>query len=162
LTQATGQFQRTAGQLTACVGVAEQARTAIDQMRTSVAKATETAQRAVETVRQDFRLECVRAVCLLCVFAWLFGVLTGVVFQRWRSGGTQTVPPAIGVPIAAPSSTEPTPKRSAPAPVRDRHREPHTPPAHGKDAKPAHGTDVERASNSRGTATRADHAKPKA
>jgi hypothetical protein len=140
LTQATGQFQRTADLLSACAGRAEDTRRASDQMSASVAKATETARLAVETVRHEFRLECVRAVWLLCGVAWLFGIVLGVVFERWRIGGSPIVPQATAVPapIGGPSSTEPTPKG------------------------PRHGTDVERRSNTRRTPASAEHAKPKA
>lgn len=149
LREATGHLQRTAGQLSACVGRADETRRASDQMNASVAKATETARVALETVRREFRLECIRAVWLLCGVAWLFGMLVGVVYERWRSGGLPVVPQAIAVPasIEGLSSTAPTPKRPAPAPVRDR---------------PRHGTPVERRWNTRGTAANADEAKPKA
>ena len=140
LTEATGQFQRTAGQLSACAGRAEETRRASDQMSASVAKTTETARLSLETIGHEFRLECVRAVWLLCGIAWLFGMLLGVVFERWRIGGSPIVPQAIAVPapIGGPSSTEPTP------------------------TGPRHGTDVERRSNTRRTPTGAEHAKPKA
>jgi hypothetical protein len=140
LTQATGQFQRAADQLSACAGRAEEARRASDQMRTSVATATETARRTLDTVRREFRLECVRSVWLLCGTAVLFGILLGVVFERWRIGGSPIVPQAIALPtpIGGPSSTEPTP------------------------TGPRHGTDVEHRSNTRRTPASAEHAKPKA
>ena len=143
LTQATGQFQRAAEELSACARRADDTRRASDQMTTSVAKATDTARVAVETVRQEFRLECVRAVWLLCGTACLFGILVGVVFERWRIGDTPIVPHAIAVPapVGGPSSTESSPK---------------TPPA------PRHGTDVERRSNTHRTAPSAENAKPKA
>ncbi len=141
LTQAIVPFQRAAGELSACAGRADEARRASDQMTTSMARATETARLALENVRQEFRLECVRAVWLLCGIACLFGMLVGVVFERWRMGGTPIVPPpgiAVPAPIGAPSSTEPTPKR------------------------PRHGTDVERDSNTHGTVASGKDAKPKA
>ena len=140
LTQATGQFQRAADQLSACAGRADEARRASDQMSTSVANATETARRTLDTVRREFRLECVRAVWLLCGTAVLFGILLGVVFERWRIGGSPIVPQAIAVPapISGPSSTQPTP------------------------TGPPHGTDVERRSNTRRTPASAVNAKPKA
>jgi hypothetical protein len=140
LTETTGQFQRTAGQLSACAGRAEETRRASDQMTASVAKTTETARLALETVAHEFRLECVRAVWLLCGIAWLFGMLLGVVFERWRIGSSPMVPQAIAVPapIGGASSTEPTP------------------------TGPRHGTDVERRSNTRRTPASAEHAKPKA
>ena len=140
LTQATGQFQRAADQLSACAGRAEEARRASDQMTTSVATATETARRTLDTVRREFRLECVRAVWLLCGTAVLLGILLGIAFERWRTGGTPILPQASAVPapIGGPSSTEPTP------------------------TGPRHGTDVERRSNTRRTPPGAEHAKPKA
>ena len=140
LTQVTGQFQRTADLLSACTGRAEEARRASDQMSTSVANATETARRTLDTVRREFRLECVRAVWLLCGTAVLFGILLGIGFERWRTGGSPIVPQAIAVPapIGGPSSTEPTPKG------------------------PRHGTDVEHRSNTRRTPASAENAKPKA
>ena len=143
LTQATGQFQRAAAELSLCAGRADEARRASDQMTTSVAKATETARVAVETVREEFRLECVRAMWLLCGTACLFGMLLGIVFERSRIGGTPIAPHAIAVPapIGEPSSTDSKPK---------------TP------AAPRHGTDVERRSNTHRTAASAKSAKPKA
>lgn len=149
LTQAAGQFQRTATQLSACVGRADETRRASDQMNASVAKATEIARVALETFRQTFRLECIRAVWLLCGVAWLFGILLGVVYERWRSGGLPVAPQAIAVPasIGGLSSTAPTPQRLAPAPGRDR---------------PRHGTAMEHRWNTRGTAANAEAAKPKA
>jgi hypothetical protein len=165
LTHATGQFQRAASQLSDCTGIAERAQGAIDRMTTSVANATDTARRAIETVRQEFHIECVRAVCLLCGAAWVFGVFGGVVFERWRGVGIQVVPPAIAVPaaVAEPSSSrERTPKKPTPAPLRDRPRAPHKPTPHDHDAEPRHGTDVERGSNRRGTAAGSEDTKPKA
>jgi hypothetical protein len=143
LRQAMGPFQRAAGELSACACRAEETRRASDQMTASVAKATETASVAVETVRQEFRLVCVRAVWLLCGTACVLGMLLGIVFERWRIGGTPIVPQtaALPAPIAAPSSTASTPT---------------TP------AAPRHGTDVEQRSNTRRTAPSAEHAKPKA
>ena len=140
LTDATAQLQRIAGQLSACTGRADETRRASDQMSASVAKATETARGVLETVRREFRLECIRTVWLLCGIAWLFGVLLGVVFERWRYGGLPIVPQAIAVPapIGGPSSTELTPKT------------------------PRHGTAVEHRWNTRGTAASVEHAKPKA
>jgi hypothetical protein len=73
LTQATGQFQRAAGQLRDCTGIAERAQGAIGRMTTSVANATDTAQWALQTLEHQVRLECVRAVCLLCGAAWWSG-----------------------------------------------------------------------------------------
>jgi hypothetical protein len=140
LTHATGQFQRAADQLSACALRAEEARRSSDHMSTSVANATETARRILDTVRREFRLEWMRAVWLLCGTAVLFGMLLGVVFERWRLGGSSIVPQAIAMPapIGGPASTEPTSKA------------------------PRHGTDVERRSNTRRTPTSAEHAKPKA
>src|ERR1700722_6902087 len=106
LTQAIGPWQRAAGQLSACTGIAEQAGVAIDQVRTSAAKATDAAQWAVVELKQHFRVEYVRGGCLLCSAAWLFGVFGGMAFERWRDAEVAVVPQAIAVPtqVAAPSS----------------------------------------------------------
>jgi hypothetical protein len=140
LTQATGPFQRAAEQLSACAARADEARRASDQMSASVANATETARRTLDTVRREFRLEWMRAVWLLCGTAVLFGMLLGVLFERWRIGGSPVVPQAVAVPapIAGPASTQPTPKG------------------------PRDGTDVERRSNAHGTVASGKDAKPKA
>jgi hypothetical protein len=160
LTQATGQLQQAAGQLSACSGIAEQARGAIGQMSTSVANATATARWTVAELTHQFRGECIRAVCLLCGAAWLLGVLGGVAFERWR-GGIQVVPQAIAVPeqVPAPSSSaESTPKKPMPETPRARRRESHA--AIGPASEPPHGTVMEQGSNSNGTATGTDEAKP--
>src|SRR5712692_494134 len=88
LTQATGQFQRAAEQLRACAGIAEQARGAMDHMSTSLSKATHTAQRGVVELTHQLRVEYVRAVYVLCGAAWLFGIVGGMAFERWRGVGT--------------------------------------------------------------------------
>jgi hypothetical protein len=163
LTHATGQVQRAIGQLRDCTGIAERAQGAIDRMTTSVETASDTARGALETVSHQFRLECVRALCLLCGAAWVFGVFGGIVFERWRDVGIQLVTPVIAVPapVAEPSSsTAPTAKKSARAPLRDRQRAPLRP--HDHDAEPRHGTEVERGSNRGGTAAGSADAKPKA
>jgi hypothetical protein len=165
LTHATSQFQRAASQLSDCTGIAERAQGAIDRMTTSVANATDTAQWALQTLRHEFSLECVRAVCLLCGAAWVCGVFGGVLFERWWGVGLQVVPQAITVPapVAEPSSpTEPTPTKLTPAPLRDRPRAPQRPRPHDHDAEPRHGTGVERDSNSGGTAAGSENAKPEA
>jgi hypothetical protein len=160
LTKATGQFQRAAGDLSACTGIAEQARGAIDQMSMGVANATATARWTVAELTHQLRGECIRAVCLLCGAAWLLGVLGGVAFERWRDG-IQVVPQAIAIPeqVAAPSSSaESIPKKPTQETQRARRRESHAPigPATG----PPHGTVMEQGSNSDGTAKRTDDAKP--
>jgi hypothetical protein len=165
LTQATEQLQRAAGQLSACTGIADQARGAIDHMSTSVSKATDTARWAVADLAHRFSVEWTRAICLLCGAAWLLGILGGIAFERWRGAGRQVVPQAIEVPAQVEGPTSPAKsvsKRPTPAPVSGRHGEPQQPTSHNHDAEPRHGTDVERGSNSRGTAAGSDHAKPKA
>jgi hypothetical protein len=121
LTEATADFQRSASRLSACAGLAEHARGAIDQVSTSVAKATDSAQRSVAALTQQIRVEWTRAVWWLCGAAWLFGTLGGVVFERWRVSGI-AIPPQME---ASSSSTEPKkpmhetprPPRRQPAPV---------------------------------------------
>ena len=160
LTHATGQLQRAAGQLSACTGIAEQARGAIDQVSTSVAKATDTAHWAVAEITHQWRVAGIRAVSLLCGAAWLLGMLGGIVFERWRSGGVALVPQAIAVPaqLAAPSSAaESTPKKPMHETPRPR-RESHAPI--GRASGRPRGTVMEQGSNSDGTATGTQYAKP--
>jgi hypothetical protein len=160
LTNATGQFQRAAEQLRTCSGIAEQARGAIDQMSMSVANATTTARWTVEELTHQLRGECVRAVCLLCGAAWLLGVLGGVSFERWRGAGVEALPHAIAVPeVAAPSSSaESNPRKPMPETPRARRREAHAPM--GRASEAPHGTVMEQGSNSDGTATGTQDAKP--
>jgi hypothetical protein len=161
LTQATGQFQRAAEQLRACTGVEEQARGAMDQMSRSLSNATHTAQRSVVELTHQLRVEYARAVYVLCIAAWLFGILGGMGFERWRGAGTPVVPQTIAVPapVAEPSSSaQSTPKKPIPETPRPRRREPHAPI--GPASEPPHGTLVEQGSNSDGTATGPQDAKP--
>jgi hypothetical protein len=161
LTQATGQFQRAAEQLRACTGVEEQARGALDQMRRSLSNATHTAQRSVVELTQQLRVEYTRAVYVLCGAVWLFGILGGVGFERWRGARAPVVPQAIAVPapVAEPSSSaESTAKKPTPETPRPRRREPLAPT--GPASEPPHGTVVEQGSNSDGTVTDAQDAKP--
>jgi hypothetical protein len=163
LTQATGQLQRAAGQLHACTGIANQSHVALDQVRASVAKVTDVAEGTVAELRQQVRLEGLRAVGVLCAAAWFLGIFGGVTFERWRVSRIPEVPQVTAVPTAVtepPSSAEAASKTPAPAPGRDRHREPHKPTRHGEDAEPAHGTVMEQGSNSDGTATGAGETKP--
>jgi hypothetical protein len=159
LVQATGQFQRAAEQLRACTGVEEQARGAMDQMSRSLSNATHTAQRAVVELTQQLRVEYARAVYVLCAAVWLFGILGGMAFERWRGAGTPVVPQAIAVPapVAEPSSSaQSTPKKPMSETPRARRRESHAPPVN----EPPHGTVMEQGSNSDGTATGTQDAKP--
>lgn len=162
LTQVTGQLQRAARQLSACTGVAEQARRAIDHVSTSVATATDTARWAVVELTHQVGVEGRRAVCLLCGAAWLLGVLAGLAFDRWRGVGVAVVPQAIAVPapLAAPSSAaESTPKkpmRDTPHPRRDSHA------PIGPTSERPRGTVMEQRSNSDGTAPGTHDAKPEA
>jgi hypothetical protein len=161
LTDATGQFQRAAGQLSACTGIAEQARGAIDQMSMSVANATATSRWTVEELTHQLGGECIRAVCLLCGAALLLGVLGGMAFELWRGVGVAVVPQAIAVPeqVAAPaSSVQSTPKKPTPETPRTRRRE--SPATSGPASKPPPGTVMEQGSNSDGTAKSPDDAKP--
>ena len=159
LTQATGQFQRAARQLSACTEMVEQARGAIDQMRANASQATGAVHWAVAEFRHEVRVEGIRAVSWLCAAAWLLGIVGGMTFERWRGAGIQVVPQAIAVPTqtAAPSSSaESTPKKATPASTqRDRHRE--SPAPNGHDTEPPHGTDMEQGSNSDGPAKGTDH-----
>jgi hypothetical protein len=164
LTQATGQFQGAARQLSACREIVERAHDAIDQMRAHASKATTDAQWAVTELTHQVRVEGIRAVSWLCAAAWLLGILGGVTFERWWGAGIQVVPQAIAVPTqtAVPSSSaESTPKKSTPASAqRDRHRAPAAP--NGHDTEPPHGTVMEQGSNSDGPVKSAEIAKPKA
>jgi hypothetical protein len=154
LTEATADFQRSASRLSACAGLAEHARGAIDQVSTSVAKATDSAQRSVAVLTQQVRVEWTRAVWLLCGAAWLFGTLGGVVFEQWRVSGIATPPP-----VATPSS--PTESKK---PLREKARPPRreSPTPVGPVSERPHGTVMEQNWNSDGTATSTDDAKPKA
>jgi hypothetical protein len=143
LTQAIGQLQRAAGQLHACTGIANQAHVALDQVRASVAKVTDAAHGTVAELRQQVRLEGLRTVGMLCAAAWFLGIFGGVAFERWRINEVAVAPQVTAVPaaVAEPSSSaEAAPETSAPAPARDRHREPHKPAPHGEAAEPPHGT----------------------
>jgi hypothetical protein len=168
VTHATGQFQQAAAQLSGCADIAAQARSAMNQVSTSVANATDTVRVAVAELRHQFDLEWIRGVCLLCVAAWLLGLVGGVAFERWRTSGTAVVPQAIAIPeqTAEPSSSvESTPKKPTSATPRDRHRDVQAPPTHAT-APPRetnverHGTDVEQGSNSDGSGASTDDAKP--
>src|ERR1700682_4434528 len=159
LGQATGQFQRAAEQLRACAGTAKQARGAMDHMSTSLWNETHTAQRTVAKLTHQLRVEYARAVYVLCGAVWLFGILGGMAFERWRGGGTPVVPETIAVPapVAEPSSSaEPPPKKPTEDTPRARRRDSHAPPAN----EPPHGTVMEQGSNSDGTATGTQDAKP--
>jgi hypothetical protein len=162
VTQATGQLHRAAGQLSACTGIAERAHDAIDRLTTSVTQTNEVAQGMVAALSQQIRAEYTRAVWVLCGAACMVGILGGIAFERWRGSGIQVSPEAIAAPVhgAEPaSSAEPAVKTPIDGTPRNRRREPHAP---HRDTDPRHGTDVEHGSNSRGTTTRADDAKPKA
>jgi len=168
VTHATGQFQQAAAQLSGCADIAAQARSAMNQVSTSVANATDTVRVAVADLRHQFDLEWIRGVCLLCVAAWVLGLFGGVAFERWRTSGTAVVPQAIAIPVqtAEPSSSvESTPKKPTSTTPRDRHRDVQAPPSHATTPPPEtdverHGTDVEQGSNSDGSATSTDDAKP--
>jgi hypothetical protein len=86
-------------------------------------------------------------------------VLGGVSFERWRAAGVEAVPHAIAVPevVAPSSSAESNPKKPMPETPRARRRESHTPV--GAASEP-HGTVMEQGSNSDGTATGTQDAKP--
>ncbi len=161
LAQATGQFQQAAEQLRACTGIAEEARGTMDQMRRSLSNATHTAQRAVVELTHQLRVEYARAVYLLCGAAWLFGIVGGMAFERWKDAGTPVVPQIIAVPapVAEPStSAESAPKKPTEDTPRARRRESHAPT--GPSSEPPHGTVMEQGSNSDGTATGTQDAKP--
>jgi hypothetical protein len=161
VTQATGQFQRAAEQLRACTGIAEEARGAMDHMSTSLSKTTHSAQRVVAELTQQLRVEYARAVYVLCGAVWLFGILGGMAFERWRGAGTPVVPQTIAVPapVAEPSSSaESTPKKPTQETPRARRRESHAPI--GPANEPPNGTVMEQGSNSDGTATGTQDAKP--
>ena len=163
LTQAIGQLQRAAGQLHACTGIANQAHVALDQVRASVAKVTDAARGTVAELRQQVRLEGLRAVGVLCAAAWFLGIFGGVAFERWRINEVAVAPQVTAVPAAVaepPSSAEAAPETPAPAPARDQHREPHKAAPHGEVAEPPHGTVMEQRSNSDGTATSTGETKP--
>jgi hypothetical protein len=163
LTQAIGQLQRAAGQLHACTGIANQAHVALDQVRASVAKVTDAAQGTVADLRHQVRAEGLRAVGVLCAAAWFLGIFGGVTFERWRISRTMVVPQVATAPTTVadpPSSAEAAPETPAPAPARDRHREPHKPAPHGEVAEPPHGTVMEQRSNSHGTPTSTGETKP--
>jgi hypothetical protein len=163
LTQATAQLQRTAGQLHACTGLANQAHVALDQVHASVAKVTEAAQATVADLRHQVRVEGLRAVGVLCAAAWFLGIFGGVTFERWRISRTMVVPQVATAPTTVaepPSSAEAAPETPAPAPARDRRREPHKVTPHSKAAEPSHGTVMEQRSNSDGTATSTGETKP--
>jgi hypothetical protein len=153
LTEATGDFHRSASRLAACAGLAEHARGAIDQVSTSVAKATDTAQRSVAALTQQVRIEWTRAVWLLCGAAWLFGTLGGVVFERWRVSWVATPPP-----VATPSSPAESkkPMHETPRPPR------HQPAPVGPVSEQPRGTVMEQHWNTDGTATGTAQTKPKA
>jgi hypothetical protein len=161
LTEATGRFQWAARQLSACTEIVAQARGAIDQLRADAARATGAAQGAVAELTQAIRVEGLWAVSWLCVAAWLLGIVGGITFERWRGGGIQVVPQAIAVPVqgAEPSSAaESIPKTPTAETPRARRRELHAPI--GPVREPPHGTVMEQGSNSDGTATSPDDAKP--
>lgn len=163
LTEATGDFQRSASRLAACAGLAEHARGAIDQVSSSVAKATDSAQRTVAALTHQVRVEWTRAVFLLCGTAWLFGTLGGVAFERWRVSGIAVVPQATTAPapMAAPSSSlGSSPKKPTPETPRTRRRESHAPSGPARER--FDGTVMEQDSNSGGTATGTDATKPQA
>jgi hypothetical protein len=165
MTQAIGPLQRAASQLHACTGIANQAYVALEQVRASVEKVTNAAQGTVAELRQQVRLEGLRAVGVLCAAAWFLGIFGGVAFERWRINEVAVAPQVPAVPAAVaepPSSAEAAPETPAPAPARDRHREPHKPAPHGEVAGPSHGTVMEQRSNTDGTATGTGKTKPKA
>jgi hypothetical protein len=131
----------------------------MDRMSTSLSNATHTAQRAVVELTHQLRVEYVRAVYLLCGAAWLFGIVGGMAFERWKGAGTPVVPQTIAVPAPVaepPLGAQSTPKKPTEDTPRARRRESHAPPAN----EPPHGTVMEHGSNSDGTATGTQDAKP--
>jgi hypothetical protein len=153
LTEATGDFQRSASRLAVCAGLAEHARGAIDQVSSSVAKATDSSQRAVAALTHQLRVESTRAVCWLCGAAWLFGILGGVLFERWRVSGT-AVPGQVAIPSQSAESTAKKMLKTS----RPHRRESHA--TLGLASDPLHGTVMEQGSNTDGTATGTHDAKP--
>ena len=129
-------------------------------MSTSLSNATNSAQRGVAELTHQLRVEYTRAVYLLCGAVWLFGILGGIAFERWRGAGTPVVPQTIAVPapVAEPSSSvESTAKKPIPETPRARRRN-YAPI--GQGAEPPHGTVMEHGSNSDGTVTGTEDAKP--
>jgi hypothetical protein len=126
-----------------------------------VANATATARWTVTELTHQLRVEYTQAVWLLCGVVWLFGILGGMAFERWRGAGTQVVTQTLAVPapVAEPaSSQESTPKKPTPETPRARRRESHAPTVPASE--PPHGTVMEQGSNSDGTATGTQDAKP--
>lgn len=94
--QATGEFQRTTGQLTTSYrGAADDARRTIDQIRSSVADATESAKRSVADIKQRFLLEYKYSIAALCGSALLIGLILGYLGYMWIQPKREEIRPMV-------------------------------------------------------------------
>lgn len=119
--QATGEFQRTAGQLTnSYTGAVEEARRAVDQIRSSVAHATETARRAVDDIKQSFLLDYKYFISTLCGSALALGLILGYFSYIWLHPRPPELQPAAVQQQPIPANPPP----SSGKPIRTKRTEP--------------------------------------